>query len=37
MMMNIRGLTMEDPDNTVHLQTLHFASAGTTHDQEQDI
>jgi len=26
MMMNIRGLIMEDPDYTVHLQTLQFAT-----------
>jgi len=25
MMMNIRGLVMDDPDNTVHLRTLKFA------------
>ena len=25
MMMNIRGLIMEDPEYTVHLQTLQFA------------
>jgi len=30
MMMNLRGLIMEDPDHTVQLQTLHFASASTT-------
>ena len=23
--MNIRGLVMDDPDNTVHLRTLQFA------------
>ena len=26
MMMNIRGLIMEDPEYTVHLQTLQFAT-----------
>jgi hypothetical protein len=26
MMMNIRGLIMEDPEHTVHLQTLQFAT-----------
>ena len=26
MMMNIRGLIMEDPEYTVHLQTLQFAA-----------
>ena len=26
MMMNIRGLVMEDPEYTVHLQTLRFAT-----------
>jgi hypothetical protein len=26
MMMNIRGLIMEDPEHTVHLQTLQFAA-----------
>jgi hypothetical protein len=25
MMMNIRGLIMEDPEHTIHLQTLEFA------------
>jgi len=26
MMMNIRGLIMEDPEHTTHLQTLQFAT-----------
>ena len=26
MMMNIHGLVMEDPEYTVHLQTLQFAT-----------
>jgi len=26
MMMNIRGLIMDDPEYTVHLQTLQFAT-----------
>jgi hypothetical protein len=26
MMMNIRGLIMEDPEHTVHFQTLQFAA-----------
>jgi hypothetical protein len=26
MMMNIRGLIAEDPEHTVHLQTLQFAT-----------
>ena len=26
MMMNIRGLIMEDPEYTVHLKTLQFAT-----------
>jgi len=26
MMMNIRGLTMDDPEHTMHLQTLEFAN-----------
>ena len=26
MMMNIRGLIMEDPEHTVYLQTLQFAT-----------
>jgi hypothetical protein len=25
MMMNIRGLIMEDPEHTIHLRTLEFA------------
>jgi hypothetical protein len=25
MMMNIRGLILDDPEHTVHLQTLEFA------------
>jgi len=29
MMMNLRGLVMDDPDNTAHLRTLKFASNGT--------
>jgi len=27
MMMNIRGLVLDDPEHTVHLQTLQFANA----------
>jgi hypothetical protein len=30
MMMNIRGLIMEDPEYTVHLQTLQFATWNNT-------
>jgi hypothetical protein len=30
MAMNIRGLIMDDPDHTVHLQTLRFASGAST-------
>jgi hypothetical protein len=26
MMMNIRGLIMDDPEHTTHLQTLQFAA-----------
>jgi hypothetical protein len=26
MMMNIRGLIMDDPEHTTHLQTLQFAT-----------
>jgi hypothetical protein len=26
MMMNIRGLVLDDPDHTTHLQTLQFAA-----------
>jgi hypothetical protein len=26
MMMNIRGLIIEDPEHTVHLQTLQFST-----------
>ena len=26
MMMNIRGLVMDDPEHTTHLRTLHFAT-----------
>jgi hypothetical protein len=26
MMMNIRGLVMEDPEHTMHLKTLQFAA-----------
>jgi hypothetical protein len=26
MMINIRGLIMDDPEHTVHLQTLQFAT-----------
>jgi hypothetical protein len=26
LMMNIRGLIMDDPEHTVHLQTLQFAA-----------
>ena len=26
MMMNIRGLILEDPEHTVHLQTLQFGA-----------
>jgi hypothetical protein len=25
-MMNIRGLTMDDPEHTMHLKTLEFAN-----------
>jgi hypothetical protein len=37
MMMNIRGLIMDDPDHTIHLQTLHFttrAQSGTYIEDE---
>jgi hypothetical protein len=30
MMMNIRGLVMDDPKHTVHLQTSEFASSGSS-------
>jgi hypothetical protein len=33
MMMNIRGLIMDDPEHTVHLHTIHFA----THDNSDSM
>jgi len=33
MMMNIRGLIMEDPEDTVHLQTLQFATRNDADSQ----
>jgi hypothetical protein len=34
MMMNIRGLILDDPEHTVHLRTLEFAN---THDSGFEI
>jgi hypothetical protein len=27
-MMNLRGLVLDDPEHTVHLQTVHFTTRG---------
>ena len=37
MAMNIRGLIMDDPDHTVHLQTLRFASGANTGHSHHDV
>jgi hypothetical protein len=29
LMMNLRGLVLDDPEHTVHLQTLQFAARDT--------
>ena len=34
MMMNIRGLIMDDPEHTVHLQTLKFTNR---HSSDSEI
>ncbi|KIM80305.1 hypothetical protein PILCRDRAFT_822431 [Piloderma croceum F 1598] len=36
MMMNIRGLILDDPGNTIHLKSLHFAE-GTYSDSETGV
>jgi hypothetical protein len=35
MMMNLRGLVLDDPEHTVHLQTVRFAARGGS-DTETD-
>ena len=35
MMMNIRGLVLEDPEHTVHLQTLEFSSHHDSGSEEE--
>jgi hypothetical protein len=38
MMMNIRGLVMDDPDNTSHLQTtIKFASSGSSNGTHRSV
>jgi len=37
MMMNIRGLVMDDPIHTVYLQSLSFISAGSSNGQPRSI
>jgi len=36
MMINIRGLVLDDPDHTVHLRTLTFVSNGSSNDPQRD-
>jgi hypothetical protein len=36
MMMNIRGLTMDDPEHTVHLQTLEFADRNCSGSETEE-
>jgi hypothetical protein len=35
MMMNIRGLILTDPEHSMHLQTLQFASCHDSGSQEE--
>jgi hypothetical protein len=37
MMMNIRGLILDDPEHTVHLQTLQFAARMKTDSDAEGI
>jgi hypothetical protein len=37
MMMNIRGLVLDDPEHTTHLQTLEFASRTDPCSEIEDI
>jgi len=34
MMMNLRGLILDDPDHTIHLQTLQFAAGANSEIEE---
>ena len=37
MMMNIRGIVLEDPEHTVHLQTLQFATQNPATSEAEEI
>jgi hypothetical protein len=34
MMMNLRGIIFDDPEHTVHLQTLQFAAGPGSEDED---
>jgi hypothetical protein len=34
MMMNLRGIIFDDPEHTVHLQTLQFAAGRSSEDED---
>ena len=37
MMMNLRGLILDDPEHTAHLQTLEFARHHDSSLEEQEV
>jgi hypothetical protein len=37
MMMNIRGLILDDPEHTVHLQTLQFAAPNNSGREIEEV
>jgi hypothetical protein len=37
MMMNIRGLILDDPEHTIHLQTLQSADRPTSSSELEDV
>jgi hypothetical protein len=37
MMMNIRGLILDDPEHTVHLKTLQFAASPNSVSEIQEF
>jgi hypothetical protein len=37
MMMNIRGLILDDPEHTVHLRTLQFAAPSNSGSDVEEV
>jgi len=37
MMMNIRGLILDDPEHTMHLQTLQFAAHSNSGQEAEEV